>query len=105
MHFLVSPGRIALDSDRISRFGVAEEAVFGNGGAVQTGNRGNPGEQVQLQAGDRITFVASRGAIDPEENQVFTTVAKFYFAEFGKTADKKPSGDEEHHGNGDLRDH
>src|SRR5580693_9365910 len=105
MHFLASLGRIPFNSDRISRFGAAEEAVFGNGSAAQAGNRGNPGEQIELEAGNRRALVASGGGIDSEENQVFPAVAKFYFAESGKATNKKPSGNEENHGDGDLRNY
>ena len=83
---------------------MAEEAVFGDRGAAQTGDGGNPGEQVELKPGDRRASVASGGSIDSEENQVLAAVAKFYLAEFGEAADKKPGGNKENHGNGYLGD-
>ena len=105
MHLVAGLGGIAFDGDRISRFRAAEETVLGNSGAAQTGDRGNPCQQIELEAGNRRTFVTSRGSIDSEENQVFEVVAKFYFAEFGEAADKESGRNQENHGNGHLSDY
>src|SRR5438132_38923 len=98
MHFLAGLGSIAFDGDRIGRFRAAEKAVLGNGGAAQTGDRGNPCQQIELESGNRPALVPSRRGVDSEENQVFAAVAKFYFAEFGEVADKESSRDQENHG-------
>src|SRR5580700_10160545 len=102
MDFLASLGRIPFNGDRISRFGAAEEAVLGNRSAAQAGNRGNPGEQIELEAGDRRALVASGGSINSEKNQIFPAVAKVYFAESGEATNKKPGRNEENHGDGNL---
>src|SRR6267154_3380697 len=105
MDFLAGLGRIAFGDDWISRVRVAEQAVFGNCSAAQAGNRGNPGEQIELEARNRSSLNTRRGGIDSEENQVFAVVAKFYFAESGEAAHKKPGGNEENHRDGDLSDY
>src|SRR5437867_10212217 len=51
MHFLIRLGGIAFHSDRVRRFRAAEEAVLGNGGTAQTGDRRNPSEQIELKRG------------------------------------------------------
>src|SRR6267142_1304325 len=102
MHFLAGLGRIAFGDDRISRIRVAEQAVFRNRSAAQAGDRGNPAEQIELEAGNRRALVSAGGGIDAEENQVFAVVAKFYFAESGEAAHKEPGGNEENHRDGDL---
>src|SRR5204863_406286 len=70
MHFLTGLGGIAFDGDRIGRFRAAEEAVLRNGCAAQTGDRGDPGEQIELESGNRRALVSCRRGINSEENQV-----------------------------------
>src|SRR5437762_6799527 len=94
MHFLTGLGGIAFDGDRIGRFRAAEEAVLRNGCAAQTGDRGDPGEQIELESGNRRALVSCRRGINSEENQVFAVITKFYFGESGEAAYKKRS--EEH---------
>src|SRR5437763_1053846 len=88
MHFLIRLGGIAFHSDRIRRFRAAEEAVLGNCSAAQTGDRRNPSQQIELEAGNRPAFVTSKSGIDSENEQVFAVVTKVYLPEFGDAADK-----------------
>ena len=88
MHFLIRLGGIAFHSYRIRRFRAAEEAVLGNCSAAQTGDRRNPSEQIELEAGNRPAFVTFRSGIDPENEQVFAVVTKVYLPEFGEAADQ-----------------
>src|SRR5258708_29135290 len=102
MHFFAGRRSKAFDGDWICRFRAAEETVFGNCGPTQTGDRGNFRQQIELEAGNCRAFVTSGGGIYAEENQVFEIVAKFYVAQSGKATDKKPRGNEENYGDGNL---